>query len=104
MNYKSSTIYAWGIFVGILLAELAIDYSLRITSNDFYHHSNGVPREIWFFPQIVAAIFGMYFIICGAKYLKNIKYKIIHVVVNLIIGAIVYTLIVFPYVVGSGRG
>ena len=93
-----------GIFVSILLAELAIDYFLRITSDDFYGHSNGIPGESWFFPQIVAAMFGVYFIICGTRYLKNIKYQIIHVIINLVAGAIVYTLIIFPYVVGSGIG
>lgn len=100
MTYKSSITYAWGIYAGAIIIELLVDYLIRIKSENFY--SNGIPESMWFLLQILAATVGVYFIIYGAKYLKNIKHKITHVFANLIIGILFYTLIVYSYVLGLG--
>ena len=100
MTYKSSIVYAWAIYIGIIFIELLVDYLLRTANDDFY--SGGVPESIWFLPQILAAVIGAYFIIYGVKYLKNIRHKIVHVVINGIVGVLFYTLIVYSYVLGLG--
>ncbi|MCF6257805.1 MAG: hypothetical protein L3K25_16170 [Gammaproteobacteria bacterium] len=100
MNYKSSIIYAWGFFLGILFLELGVDYLLRISSDDFRY--SGIPETIWFLVHIIAAIIAGYFITSGVKYLKNTYLKIIHLVVNFIIGSFLYIVITGLYILGLG--
>lgn len=100
MTYKSSVIYAWSIFLGILAVELAIDYSIRVLSNDFRY--SGIPEPIWFFIHIVAAGISGFFIFQGLKYLDKIHYKGIHLLVNLVLGTLAYFLITGIYILGLG--
>lgn len=100
MTYKTSIVYAWSFFLGILLIELSIDYLIRIQSEDFRY--SGIPEPIWFFVHIIAAGISGYFIINGLKYLGKIRYKIIHIFVNLIIGTFLYLVITGSYILGLG--
>ena len=98
MTYKSSTAYGWSIYAGIIFIELLIDYSLRITSDNFRY--NGIPETTWFLIQVVAAMIGGYFIIFGIKYLKSTLNKFIHLSANLILGLVFYILVIYSYVLG----
>ena len=100
MSYKSSIIYAWGAFLGILFLELGVDYFLRISSDDFRY--SGIPEMAWFLIQIIAAIIAGYFIITGVKYLKNTQLKIIHLVANFVMGFLFYIVIVGLYILELG--
>lgn len=100
MTYKTSIVYAWSIFLSILLIELLIDYFIRIQSNDFRY--SGIPEPIWFFVHIAAAGISGYFIIIGLKYLNSTRYKITHIIVNLIIGSLLYLVTIGSYILGLG--
>ena len=100
MTYKSSVIYAWSLFLGILAAELVIDYTMRLLSNNFRY--SGIPEPIWFFIHIMAAGVSGVFIIRGLRYLDKVGYKVIHLLVNLVLGALIYILITGIYILGLG--
>jgi len=100
MTYKSSVIYAWSIFLGVLFIELGLDYLIRIMSDDFRY--SGIPEFIWFFIHIIAAGISGYFIIYGLKFIEKIRYKIIHILINFIIGAFIYIAITGFYILGLG--
>ncbi len=100
MTYKSSVTYAWSLFLGILAAELVIDYIIRSLSNDFRY--SGIPEPIWFFIHIMAAGISGFFIFRGLRYLDKVRYKTIHLLVNLILGALIYILITGIYILGLG--
>ena len=100
MTYKSSIVYAWSIFLGILFLELGIDYIIRIMSDNFRY--SGIPEPLWFFIHLMAAGVSGYFIIYGLKFLDNIQHKIIHLLVNFIIGMFFYIAITGLYILGLG--
>lgn len=100
MTYKSSSAWAWGFYVAVLLIELLVDYLMRKTSDNFY--IAGIPEPSWFFLQILAATIGGCFIIYGTRYLKNRPDKTVHVVTNFAAGILFYVLAVYSYVLGLG--
>lgn len=100
MNFKSSLIYAWLIYAGIILAELSVDYVIRKLNDNFY--SNGIDETLWFLIQIIAAIIGGYFLLKGTRYLKTFRKKITYLGMNLIGGIIFYVLTVYSYILGLG--
>ena len=99
-SYRSSIAYAWGIYAGVILVELLVDYLIRSTSDNFY--TSGIPEPAWFIVQTAAAAVAGLFIIYGARYLQNVQRKVAHVVVNLVAGILFYGLVVYSYVLGLG--
>lgn len=99
-SYRSNTAYAWGIYSGVILIELLVDYLMRRASDNFY--TSGIPEPAWFLVQLAAAAIGGLFIINGARYLQNVQRKVAHVVVNLVAGILFYGLVVYSYVLGLG--
>lgn len=100
MSYKITVVYAWSIFVGILAVELGIDYFVRLISEDFY--DSGIYEPIWFLIHIIAAGIAGYFLFCGFRCLEKTYQKIIHVVLNLVLGFFVYIVITGLYILGLG--
>jgi len=100
MTYKSSIVFAWSLFLGILFIELGVDYLIRIMSGDFRY--SGIPEHLWFLIHIIAAGVSGYFIIYGLKYLDKFQHKMIHILVNFVIGAIFYVIITGLYILGLG--
>ena len=99
-SYRSNTAYAWGIYAGVILTELLVDYLIRRASDNFY--AGGIPEPAWFVVQLAAAGVGGLFIIYGARYLQNVQRKVACVVINLVAGILFYGLVVYSYVLGLG--
>lgn len=99
-SYRSSIAYAWGIYAGVILIELLVDYLIRRASDNFY--TSGIPEPAWFMVQLAAAAIGGLFIIYGARHLQNVQRKITYVVINLVAGILFYGLVVYSYVLGLG--
>ena len=100
MTYKMNILYAWIGYIGIILTEFLVDYTLRIKSEDFY--SNGMPEVIWFSIQLLAALAGGYFILTGVKHFEKLQNKIFYIVCNMAAGLMFYFLAVYSYVLGLG--
>ena len=100
MTYKSSITIAWSIFLGVLFVEISIDYIIRTMSDDFRY--SGIPEATWFLIHIIAAGIGGYFIFSGLKYLDKTHHKIIHILVSLLFGIIIYIVITGLYILGLG--
>ena len=100
MTYKSTLLIAWLTFSGIIIGELLVDYIIRINSDDFYH--SGIPEQLWFLIQLLAAGIGCYFIYKSAKLLKSRVGVFMHYAINISLGVLFYGITVLFYIVGLG--
>ena len=100
VSYRSNTAYAWGIYAGVILIELLLDYLIRRTSDDFY--TGGIPEPAWFMVHLAAAALGGFFIIHGTRYFQNVQRKIAYVVINFVAGMLFYGVVVYSYILGLG--
>ena len=100
MTYKTGLSMAWLSFVGIILGELIVDYLIRINSDDFYH--SGIPEQLWFVIQMSAAALALFFVFRSAKLIDTRSRIVIHYALNISLGVLFYTVVVFFYIVGLG--
>lgn len=100
MSYKSSLIYAWIIYVGIILLIFSSDYYIRASGVDFYY--SGLNEIIWMIALIFDVCASGYFIIYSFRHIKNNYYKFLHLIVNAFLGFVFYVISSYLYVVGLG--
>ncbi len=97
---KHEIIKGWCWYIGVLIIDLGIDFTLRWRSADFYH--SGLPEWAWFFMQGFAALLGTYFIFRASRLLNSFLKKASVWTLNAVLGLIIYVLIVYGYVLGLG--
>ena len=100
MNYKSSLICAWSLFIGIILIIFSVDYYIRISGEDFYY--SGLNENYWAIALVVAIFAGGYFIIYSMKHIDTKIYKALHLIINITLGAAFYIISAYLYIVGLG--
>lgn len=100
MSCRINVIYAWIIFATIITVELLVDYSIRTTSVNFYN--SGIPEELWFLPQILAAIIGVFYLVRGIKKLESTYQIISSIFLNIFFGIMFYIVVVYSYILGLG--
>jgi len=94
-NFLLSIIY----FFGGLLALIGLDYLIRYSSDNFYQL--GLNETIWFLSHILIAALVLFLFLKRAKHI-NLKSKMLFTAVLSFVGFIIYIVLVFGYVVGSG--
>lgn len=97
----TSNIYkGWAAYVLLLLADILVDASIRLSGDDFY--AGGVNEEIWFFVHILAFSILLYFLLLELKLRKGIVTRIIFISLNLLLALAIYAVAVYGYVLGTG--
>ncbi len=94
---KTKLLLAWLMFFGLLVAIFIIDYVCHL--NELYALQND---WIWFGSHLLAAIPALLFLINSAKGFKSSIKKTIYLLINLFVGFILYSIVLFLYVIESG--
>ncbi|WP_331344180.1 hypothetical protein [Cellvibrio sp. UBA7661] len=99
MNFKKTYLLPTSIFALGLTFIIGFDFLLRQVNG--IHNNLGTPEYLWFFFQITVAI------ITGLLFWKNasgvgIRAKSLLFLLLLLSGLILYTLIIYGYVIGTG--
>lgn len=91
---------AWLFFVGLLLLELVVEYSLRTGSDAPYQLALAEP--VWFGWQIIAAAIGGFFLARSTRSFVSTGRKLGHLLLNALLAGVVYLLLLYAYVLGQG--
>lgn len=100
MNYKSSLVCAWSLYISIILVMFSLDYYIRASGDDFYY--SGLSTYFWIAAIVLAISTSGYFILYSMKYINKNLYKFVHLVANIILGFMFYAISSYLYVVGFG--
>jgi len=95
VSYKVSLIYAWCIYIFIILIIFSIDYYIRISGNDFYY--DGLNEDLWLASIVLVILAAGCFIIYSLKFISKKLHKIIYLITNIILGFIFYATSVYLY-------
>ena len=100
MKFKSSLMYAWSDFVGIVLLIYVFDYLIRISGDDFYY--SGMNEIVWLVALVIAIITGGYFLIVSINFIEKKIFKLLFLTLNIFSWFLFYAISSYLYVVGLG--
>ncbi len=91
--FLPASLFALGLFILIV-----IDYSIRQYTGSLY--SLGLPELVWFLFQILFAIASIVLFLRNIRFIP-IKSKLVVGSMLIVSGIIIYTLIIYGYVIGT---
>ena len=90
----------WIIYLVGLCLEIGVDYFLRMQDGNI--RSGGLPDSVLFLISVVLAGVSVGLVFIATKPLMHIWKRLLSLVVQVVLGFVIYLFVTFNYVLGTG--
>lgn len=100
----NSNIYkGWVYYILLLLGDILIDASIRLSNGGNFRSSIGLPEEVWFLVHFLAIGTLFYYLLCEIRQSgKGYFFKVGFIVAGVVFAAAIYIAAIYGYVLGTG--